>query len=160
MSNITYRKATKKDCYPIAELKGIVWNTTYRGIYPDETLNGYDVTKNEQILQTIVNNSEIEVYVATDNDKIVGFMTCGKPYKPFRHYEQEVGLLYILKEYQKQGIGKNFLEIAQKQVKEAGYDEFMVAVNSQNVNAIQFYLAMGGKIVLTDEKQLRIAFTL
>ena len=30
------------------------------------------------------------------------------------------------------------LEIAQKQVKEAGYNEFMVAVNSQNANAIQF----------------------
>ena len=87
-------------------------------------------------------------------------MTCGKPYKPFRHYEQEVGLLYILKEYQKQGIGKGFFEIARKQVKEAGYKEFMVGVNSQNVNAIQFYLAMGGEIVLAEEKQFRIAFAL
>ncbi len=109
MNNIVYRKATVEDCYSIAELKGIVWNTTYKGIYSDETLSGYDVKKNEQILQNIVNNSEIEIYVATDNDIIVGFMTCGKPYKPFRHYEQEVGLLYILKEYQKQGIGKDFL---------------------------------------------------
>ena len=160
MNNIVYRKATVEDCYSIAELKGIVWNTTYKGIYSDETLSGYDVKKNEQILQNIVNNSEIEIYVATDNDIIVGFMTCGKPYKPFRQYEQEVGLLYILKEYQKQGIGKVFFEIARKQVKEAGYDEFMVAVNSQNVNAIQFYLAMGGKIIFSEEKQLRIEFVL
>lgn len=159
MSNIVYRKATAEDCYSIAELKGIVWNTTYKGIYSDETLIGYDVKKNEQIMRNIVNNSEIEIYVATD-DKIVGFMTCGKPYKPFKHYEQEVGLLYILKEYQKQGIGKGFFEIARKQVKEAGYNEFMVAVNSQNVNAIQFYMAMGGKIVLSEEKQLRIEFAL
>ena len=160
MNNIVYRKATVEDCYSIAELKGIVWNTTYKGIYSDETLSGYDVKKNEQILQNIVNNSEIEIYVATDNDIIVGFMTCGKPYKPFRQYEQEVGLLYILKEYQKRGIGKVFFEIARKQVKEAGYDEFMVAVNSQNVNAIQFYLAMGGKIIFSEEKQLRIEFVL
>ena len=69
-------------------------------------------------------------------------------------------MLYILKEYQKQGIGKVFFEIARKQVKEAGYDEFMVAVNSQNVNAIQFYLAMGGKIIFSEEKQLRIEFVL
>lgn len=160
MNNISYRKATVEDCYSIAELKGIVWNTTYKGIYPDEKLRGYDVKKNEQILQNIVCNSDIEVYVATANDRIVGFMTCGKPYKPFRHYEQEVGLLYILKEYQKQGIGKGFFEIARQQVKEAGFAEFMVAVNSQNVNAIQFYLAMGGEIVLSEEKQLRIAFEL
>lgn len=160
MSNIAYRKATTEDCYALAELKGIVWNTTYKGIYSEETLIGYDVKKNEQIMQNIVNNSEIEIYVATADDRIVGFMTCGKPYKPFKHYEQEVGLLYILKEYQKQGIGKGFFEIAQKQVKEAGYNEFMVAVNSQNANAIQFYLAMGGKIIFSDEKQLRIEFTL
>ena len=160
MNDIVYRKATVEDCYSIAELKGIVWNTTYKGIYSDETLIGYDIKKNEQILQSIVNNSEIEIYVATDNNRIVGFMTCGKPFKPFKHYEQEVGLLYILKEYQKQGIGKGFFEIACKQVKEAGYDVFMVAVNSQNANAIQFYLAMGGKIVLSEEKQLRIEFAL
>ena len=160
MNNIAYRKATVEDCYAIAALKGIVWNTTYKGIYSDEALNGYDVKKNEQILKSIVNNPEIEVYVATVYDRIVGFMTCGKPYKPFRHYEQEVGLLYILKEYQKQGIGKGFFEIARKQVKEAGYKEFMVGVNSQNVNAIQFYLAMGGEIVLAEEKQFRIAFAL
>lgn len=160
MNNITYRKATAEDCYSIAELKGVVWNTTYRGIYPDEKLKGYDVKKNEQILQSIVNNPEIEIYVATEHDKIVGFMTCGKPYKPFRHYQQEVGLLYILKEYQKQGIGKGFFELARKQVKEAGYKEFMVAVNSQNENAIQFYLAMGGQIVSSEENQWRMAFTI
>jgi len=160
MSNIAYRKATTEDCYSIAELKGIVWNTTYKDIYSEERLNGYDVKKNEQIMKNIVNNSEIEIYVATVDDRIVGFMTCGKPYKSFKHYEQEVGLLYILKEYQKQGIGKGFFDIARKQVKEAGYNKFMVAVNSQNVNAIQFYLAMGGKVILSEEKQLRIEFAL
>ena len=131
MNNIVYRKATAEDCYSIAELKGIVWNTTYKGIYPDEKLTGYDVRKNEQILQNIVNNPDIEIYVATYNDRIIGFMTCGKSYKPFRHYDQEVG-----------------------------YDKFMVAVNSRNINAIQFYLAMGGKIVLSEEKQLKIEFVL
>jgi len=158
MRNITYRKATLDDCYSIAELKGVVWNTTYKGIYPDEKLIGYDVGKNEGIFQTIVNNPDIEVYVATNQDRIVGFMTCGKPYIPFMHYEQEVGLLYILKEYQRKGIGKGFFDIARKQVKEAGYGEFVVAVNSQNVNAINFYLSMGGKVIFSDERQFRIAF--
>ena len=158
MRNITYRKATLDDCYSIAELKGVVWNTTYKGIYPDEKLTGYDVGKNERIFQTIVNNPEIDIYIAADQDRIVGFMTCGKPYKPFMHYEQEVGLLYILKEYQRKGIGKGFFDIARKQVKEAGYGEFVVAVNSQNVNAINFYLSMGGKVIFSDERQLRIAF--
>lgn len=87
MNKVVYRKATNEDCYSIAELKGIVWNTTYKGIYPDEKLTGYDVKKNEQIMQSIINNSEIDIYVAIADEKIVGFMTCGKPYKPFKHYQ-------------------------------------------------------------------------
>ena len=156
---IIYRKATESDCYEIAKLKGIVWNTTYQGIYSNEALQGYDVEKNEKIIRQIVNNPEIELYVATDDDVIVGFMTCGKPYKPFRHFEQEVGLLYILKEYQRKGIGARFLDIARSQVKEAGCSEFILAVNSKNTNAIRFYLAMGGEIIDSDEIQLRIVYT-
>lgn len=160
INNIVYRKADEDDCYMVAKLKGIVWNTTYKGIYSDEALLGYDVEKNEKIFRQIVNNPEIEIYVATDKDRIIGFMTCGKPYKPFRHYEQEVGLLYILEEYQRQGIGSGFFDIAREKVKEAGYREFIVAVNSKNINAIDFYVSMGGKIIDNDERQIRIAYTI
>ena len=66
MNKITYRKAEIKDCLSIATLKGIVWNTTYRGIYSDESLINYDVVKNQKIFEQIVNNPEIEVYVAVN----------------------------------------------------------------------------------------------
>ena len=91
-----------------------------------------------------------------DDDNIVG---CARIFwdKGYIAYLADV---MVKPEYQKQGIGKGFFEIARKQVKEAGYNEFIVAVNSQNVNAIQFYLAMGGKIVLSEEKQLKIEFVL
>lgn len=159
MKNIEYRKATEDDCYMLAKLKGIVWNTTYKGIYSDETLTGYDVEKNEKIFLQIVNNPDIAIFVATDRGVIIGFMTCGKLYKPFRHYEQEVGLLYILKEYQRQGIGSRFFDIARKQVKETGCDEFIVAVNSKNTNAIKFYVSMGGMVIENGERQIRIGYT-
>lgn len=158
MRNITYRKAQTEDCYSIAELKGIVWNTTYKGIYSDATLSGYDVEKNQLIFEKIIANPDIELYVAVDDNKIVGFMTCGKPYKPFQDFEQEVGLLYILKDYQRQGIGKAFFEIARRQVKERGCGKFLVGVNKQNLNAIAFYKAMGGNQICVDERQIKLEF--
>ncbi len=160
MGNIEYRKANIDDCYAIAELKGVVWNTTYKGIYSDESLANYDIERNARTFLQIVNNPEIEIYVAIDNERIVGFMTCGKTYKKFKHYEQEIGLLYILKEYQRQGIGRRFFDIARKQVKESGYSEFIVSVNSKNENAISFYVSMSGKVIDADEKQMKILYKL
>jgi len=155
---ITYRKAVMTDCYELALLKGKVWNTTYQGIYSQEKLTGYGVEKNKKIFETIVENPEISIYVATDMDKIVGFMTCGKPYKPFLEYGQEIGLLYILKEYQRKGIGREFFYIARRLVKERGYKEFFLSVNRRNYDAQKFYLAMGGTVLCEEREQVRIGY--
>lgn len=158
--NIRFREARLTDCYEIAVLKGIVWNTTYQEIYPQEKLSGYDVEKNKRIFESIVENPEISLYVATDADKIVGFMTCGKPYRPFREYGQEIGLLYILKEYQRQGIGTAFFEIARRLVAGRGCKIFFLSVNKRNYNAQKFYMEMGGEVLCEEGEQMRIGYML
>lgn len=158
MNTITYRKAVLEDCLDLAILKGQVWNTTYKGIYSEEKLSGYDIAKNESIFQNIVNNPDIELFVALDNQKIVGLMTCGKPYRPFMDFQQEIALLYILKEYQRQGIGKSFFDIAKKQVAENGHTRFFLAVNSRNFAAQKFYKAMDGVIIYQDDMSIKYSF--
>lgn len=157
---ITYRKATMDDCLAIATLKGIVWNTTYKGIYPDNSLANYDIPKNQRIFEQIVHNPDIELYVVTDNAKIVGFMTCGKPYKPYRDFGQEIGLLYILQDYQRRGIGREFFRIARRQMLTGRYHKFIVSVNKLNQPAIDFYHAMGGRIIEATDTQLKLEFHL
>ncbi|MBP3595532.1 MAG: GNAT family N-acetyltransferase [Lachnospiraceae bacterium] len=158
MNTITYRKAVLEDCLDLAILKGQVWNTTYKGIYSEEKLSGYDIAKNESIFQNIVNNPDIELFVALDNQKIVGLMTCGKPYRPFMDFQQEIGLLYILKEYQRKGIGKTFFEIARNQVKANGYTKLFLSVNSKNFDAQKFYEAMGGVTIYQDEVSIKYIY--
>ena len=156
--NISFREACIADCYELAVLKGKVWNTTYQGIYSQEKLTGYDVEKNKRTFESIVENPEISVWVATDGEKIIGFVTCGKPSKPFREYGQEIGLLYILKEYQRQGIGRAFFRIAKKLVTDHGYKEFFLSVNKRNYEAQKFYLAMGGEMICEEEEKIRIGY--
>lgn len=160
MNKIIYRKAMPEDCYDLAVLKGIVWNTTYKGIYPDEKLTGYDAVRNEGIFQNIVSNPNIELYVAVDSDKIVGFMTCGKPYRPFQDFQQEIGLLYILKEYQRRGIGRTFFDIARNQVATSGNTKFFLSVNRRNFAAQKFYQAMDGTVIYEDETQIKYKYQL
>ncbi len=156
--SIKFREAVAMDCYDLAVLKGKVWNTTYQGIYPQEKLTGYDVEKNKRIFELIVENPEISLYVAVDGEKIVGLMTCGKPYRPFRNYGQEIGVLYILKEYQRQGIGRAFFRIARSLVAKRGCQDFFLSVNKKNYEAQRFYLAMGGTVLCEEGEQVRIGY--
>lgn len=159
MDAITYRKATKSDCLALARLKGEVWKTTYRGIYADESLDQYDVPKNQKIFESIVDDPGIQLYLAECGGVPVGLMTCGRLFKPYEDFQQEVGLLYILKEYQRQGIGKGFLDIAREQVRQNGYQAFLISVNSRNQAAIAFYTAMGGQLIHRDDRQCRLRFS-
>ena len=158
MPTIAYRLATPSDCRAIAELKGEVWNTTYAGIYPEERLRGYDVAHNERIFAAVLANPAIELHVATDGGRIVGFMTCGAPFKPRPGFQREIGLLYILRSHQRRGIGRSFFAIARERFRRDGISRFLVAVNRQNQPALVFYRAMGGVPALEEGEQLLLAF--
>ena len=112
--NYIIRLATINDCDELSRLKQKVWNETYRGIYSDEKIDNFDYKKNSEKFLNIINNPNIELYVVEDNNKLVGYMDYGKPYRPYKDYEQEIGLLYLLKEYQGNGIGRKLFSLAHK----------------------------------------------
>lgn len=166
MKDISYRLAEYKDCLDLAIVKKQVWETTYRGIYPDNSLDNYSIERNIAIFEKIIDNPDINLFVALDSEKVVGFMDIGRPFRSYMDYKQELGLLYILKEYQRRGIGKRFMKLAYDTVKMNGYNEFFVSCNSQNVNGRRFYEAIGGKIInindleSTANNDIKFLFTL
>ena len=148
------RLATEKDCVELSRLKQRVWNETYRGIYSDEKIDNYDYEKNRIKFLDIVNNPNIELYVVEDNNKLVGYMDCGIPIRSYKNYQQEIGLLYLLKEYQRQGIGKELFNIGVNSIKSKGFNEFFISCNKYNVNAQTFYKKMGGVIDIVDDDNI------
>ncbi|ABX43490.1 GNAT family N-acetyltransferase [Lachnoclostridium phytofermentans] len=151
MKEISYRLAEYKDCLDLAIVKKQVWNTTYRGIYSDESLDNFDVERNVNTFKKIIDNPNIKLFVTLDREKVIGFMDIGTPFKPYMDYKQELGLLYILKEYQRRGIGRLLMNVARDTVKANGYNEFIVSCNTENVNGQKFYEAMGGVIININE---------
>ncbi len=145
------RLATLNDARKLAEVKIACWETTYRGIYPDEKLDNYDFDKNTETFKAIISREDIDLYVVEVNDEIVGYMSCGVPVRSYADYEQEIGLLYVLKDYRRLGIGKTFFELASQMIKIKGYDSFFISCNKYNEPAKRFYEAMGGVIVHSDE---------
>lgn len=148
------RKTTKNDVEELSRLKQIMWMQTYRGIYSDDVIDNFDYEKHKNKFLKLIDNPDINFYVVESNNKLIGYMTYGLPTRPFRDYEQEIGLLYLLKEYQRNGIGRELFNIAFNGIKEKGYKEFFISCNKYNVNAQEFYKKMGGEVIYIDEDNI------
>ena len=153
MNNVSHiiRLATKNDLDELVELKRKVWNETYRGIYSDEMIDNFDYQKHYEKFLNIFNNQDVEIYVVEANNKLVGYMECGIPLRPYKDYQQEIGLLYLLKEYQGKGIGRELFNFGFNKIKEHGCNEFFISCNKYNTKAQGFYEKMGGVVDHIDE---------
>lgn len=145
------RKATKDDVKNLSILKQKVWDETYRGIYSDDIIDNFDYEKSEENFKSIINNKKISFYVVEMNEELVGYMDVGVPIRKFDNYEQEIGLLYLRKDFQKMGIGKELFALGYNEIKNNGYNKFFISCNKYNTNARKFYEKMGGQLVAEDD---------
>ncbi len=140
MSNIIIREAKLED----AKDKGYVhyksWQETYTGIINQEYLDKMSIEKCVKIAEEYLENN----LVAEFDGKIVGFLC----YNPCRDtdYENcsEIVAVYILKEYQKKGIGKMLMDESIKRL--SGYKKLALWVLENNKSAIEFYEKYGFSI--------------
>ena len=145
------RIATNEDCRSLAILKRMVWETTYRGIYPNEKLDKYDIDLNENKFKDMIKQQSQKLFVVLNDSEIIGYMSCGKILRAFDEHTHDIGLLYLAKEYQGKGIGLRLFQFAKNGLKDQGVTEFIVSCNKYNLSAQQFYKKMGGKIIKVDE---------
>lgn len=85
------------------------------------------------------------IFVACDNENIVGYMTCwiNKKHDWDKYDTIEIGNLYVKDEYRKNGIGSKFMEIAKDICKENGIKYLELKVLNDNENALKFYQKHG-----------------
>ena len=156
--NINIRLATYDDCKSLSLLKREIWETTYRGIYPDEKIDNYDYTKNEEKFKSFIDNENQFLYVVTYINEIVGYIEFGEPFRPFKDYEQEIGLFYLRKDFQGKGIGRTLFNLAYDYFKNLNISKFFISCHKFNFNARAFYEKMGGKIVQVDDDSANVGF--
>lgn len=149
--NVDIRLAKNDEVLEIAKVKQQCWATTYRGIYDDDIIDNFNYDKTANTFSSIINDEDSDLYVAVVDDKIVGFMSCGKIMHAFSDYEAELGMLYILEDYRGQGIGTMCFQLAYSNMKRRGLDKFVVSANKYNEKARNFYKKMGGLEVYVDE---------
>lgn len=84
-----------------------------------------------------------EIYVAYEKEKIVGAIAIYM--NDFKLLRANISLLAILKEYQKQGIGKKLMILAIKNAQKEGMKK--VWISTDNYIALELYKKLGFKII-------------
>ena len=144
--SITIRKSIPNDVYGIREVQRTTWLNTYPNF--EEGISLKDIESNFENDKTPEGKIQIEsrkkyyedknvcTWVVEDENKIIGF--CGATKKEDFN---RVGAVYVLPDYQDQGLGKLLI---QKALNWLGNDKnILINVANYNTKAINFYKSFG-----------------
>ncbi len=153
---IKIRKATVTDPAKIATVFVDTWRDTYAGIIPNQILLGmlhrsHSTTRSVEFGKRRNGHT---VMVAEDSRAgVVGFGSCGRARYANLPYDGEVYTLYVLTDYQGQGIGKRLLGGLFDALLERGSRSALIWLLADNP-ARFFYQAMGGTWVAVRTERL------
>lgn len=142
---IVIRRATIEDAAGISRVHVDSWRETYRGIMPDDVLDGlsYDGRAETRRRQMRTAAPEVIHLVAELDGQIVGFAVAGPERETDFPYEGELYAIYILRSAQGRGIGRQLFAAAVSHLLRHGIDSMLVWVLADNPSR-GFYEALGG----------------
>lgn len=147
------RKANLADVKEIAKVHVDSWKTTYRNILPEEFLMSLSYENREQLWVNVIPNGNVFV-AENDEGKIVGFSSGGKERsRKYKEYQGELSSIYILREYQGQGIGKLLVKPVIQEIEKLGINTMLVFVLADN-NSRLFYENLGGRKIDSIEVEI------
>ncbi|MFB8793772.1 MAG: GNAT family N-acetyltransferase [Microcoleus sp.] len=148
------RPAKIADAPAIARVNIDTWRTAYRTIVPADYLENFSYEQRESSWLEILVKAENTVnfvYVAENKSgKIVGFAAGGRERMGKYMYQGELFAIYILEEYQRQGIGRKLVGCVAAKLADLDLNSLLVWVLGDN-SACRFYEVLGGEKV--DELQ-------
>lgn len=139
------RNAKISDVHQIAKVRNDTWKTTYKGIISDNYLEHLNDESKAQSCARFLNESNkyILVHEFDANKLINGFIQFGTPNEDME-VDSEIYALYVLEEFQGQGIGKLLIKKAMELLKTNGMKTAILWVFQDNLNAKSFYEHIGG----------------
>ena len=148
-------KASEKDANLLANTRRVVWEETYRGIYSDEMLDGYDVESYAVRDAGRMADPRHHYYLFLDEAECVGYFSFGPyNYGVYKDFDLCLNNLYIRKEYKGRGLGKQAFAVIREYCRNRKISKFFCGCNANNAPAVAFYKHMGG--IQGDEPLTRV----
>jgi ribosomal protein S18 acetylase RimI-like enzyme len=135
------RPATINDAEGIGYVHSTAWKDTYAGMIDAAFLADLSPEKSAARFRALGMDG---LLVLTADGQIVGFSKSGKTLDDdLPSTCGDVHAIYLLKDYQKYGLGKKLLDASIKALRSDGFDMFSIWVLDKNENAIGFYEKYG-----------------
>ena len=141
------REAKENDSAAIARVHIDSWRTTYRGMVSTDHLASLSYEDREQNWQEFFSAADAIqfAYVAEYEDElVVGFASGGPNRDCGSTYQGELYAIYLLEEYQHQGIGRELTRAVVGRLLQEGMSSMQVWVLDENPGA-GFYQSIGGR---------------
>jgi GNAT superfamily N-acetyltransferase len=156
--SVRIRKAVVADATAIARVHVDSWRTAYTGIIPDSYLATLSYDQRENWWKDAIENERSFVFVAEVErpKQIIGFVNGGQERSKNSEYTGELGAIYLLEDYRRQGIGQRLVVTLVRKLIDSGQNSMLVWVLAKNPSR-KFYEKLGGKYLRS--KQIEIGGT-
>jgi GNAT superfamily N-acetyltransferase len=162
MAQALIREAKPEDALAIARVHVDSWRTSYRGIVPDGFLASLSYEDFEQRWRErlgCARDPRPPRYVAESppSGRIVGFAAGGlrrePAYDEYPEYEGELFALYLLREHQREGIGRRLLGSVATGLAQGGSQRMITWVLARSPSR-GFYEVVGGVLLGSEEIEI------
>jgi GNAT superfamily N-acetyltransferase len=148
--SVKIRAAVPDDAEGIALAHVASWQTSYRGLIPDEDLDNLSIERREAAWLESIRREANAVFVAEVEGRIVGFIAGGPEREGMLResdgvaFDCELYAIYLLEEVKRQGIGTRLLARFGEYMVVAGFERLLVWVLTDNEAGCRFYEVHGG----------------
>jgi len=125
------------------------WRDTYLSVIPFGYLFGMSESRQEQAFLNELSSRQTVSFVAEDAGRVVGFITGGDERNKDDIYRGEIYTLYVLKHFQRRGIGGRLVSALATRLNRNGIYSMLVRVLKLNPYR-RFYQKINGTYLKTE----------
>ncbi len=141
MNNIHLKYGTINDIDTLANLEKSIWISTYKNILPYEYINTLDLIHIKNKFIKRLYDKKTTTYVILKVDKPIGYIVLTR----ISSHILEISKIYILQEYQHQGIGQYCYKTIINQAICSSFKSIEVWIIQGNQTSIDFHKKMSFK---------------
>ena len=141
------RRAVPADAAAIARIHVRAWQVAYRGLVPDDVLDGLSVEQWEIGWLKMISDTESSpiTFVAERDGHVVGFVAHAAPSRDEDAHGRtaEVGAIYVDPGAWRSGVGSALMDAALDELRNGSWSELTLWVLAENAGARAFYAHYG-----------------